>query len=149
MDNLAAPGTPAMNGMASDSRSLDSLRALANKDPAKAVHQVATQFEAMFMQMVLKSMREASPKSGLLDSQEQETYTGMLDQQLAQKLAGGGTGLAKVIERQLSQNLPTSPGSAAAAGTGVARGPQAPGAATANGSLIHQIQASRGIGGTK
>jgi peptidoglycan hydrolase FlgJ len=70
---------------------------------------VATQFEAMFMQMVLKSMRDASPKSGLLDSSEQQTYTGMLDEQLAQKIAAGGTGLGDVIARQLSRNLPHAP----------------------------------------
>ena len=38
----------------------------------------------MFMQMVLKSMREATPKSGLLDSNASELYTGMLDQQTGQ-----------------------------------------------------------------
>ncbi|SPE19388.1 Flagellar rod assembly protein/muramidase FlgJ (fragment) [Burkholderiales bacterium] len=96
----------ALNGVAEDSRSLDKLRQLANKDPAKAVKQVATQFEALFMQMVLKSMRDATPKSGLLDSSDQQMYTSMLDEQLAQKIATGGTGLADVIARQLSRNLP-------------------------------------------
>ena len=113
----------AANGMAADSHSLDQLRMLANKDPAKAVKQVATQFEALFMQMVLKSMREASPKSGLLDSSEQQTYTGMLDEQLAQKIAAGGTGLGEVIARQLSRNLPRSAGSGPAAAQ---TGPSAP-----------------------
>ncbi len=108
-------GSPAVNlqassaahGVAADSHSLDQLRQLANQDPSKAVKQVATQFEALFMQMVLKSMREATPKSGLLDSSEQQTYNGMLDEQLAQKIAAGGTGLAEVIARQLSRNLST------------------------------------------
>ncbi len=100
----------AFNGLAADSRSLDQLRSAANQDPAKAIKQVATQFEALFMQMVLKSMREATPKSGMLDSNEQQTYTSMLDEQLAQKIAAGGTGLADVIARQLSRNLPTPAG---------------------------------------
>ena len=52
----------------------------------------------------------AAPKSGMLDSNEQQTYTGMLDDQLAQKIAAGGTGLADVIARQLSRNLPTPAG---------------------------------------
>lgn len=98
-----------LHGVAADSRSLDQLRQLANRDPAKAVKQVATQFEALFMQMVIKSMREASPKSGLLDSSDQQMYTSMLDEQLAQKIAAGGTGLADVIARQLSRNLPLQP----------------------------------------
>jgi flagellar protein FlgJ len=104
-----------LNGLAADSRSLDQLRRAATADPAKAVKQVATQFEALFMQMVLKSMREATPKSGMLDSNEQQTYTSMLDEQLAQKIAAGGTGLADVIARQLSRNLP---GAGAATGDG-------------------------------
>jgi len=108
----------ALDGLAADSRSLDKLRSVANQDPAKAVKQVATQFEALFMQMVLKSMREATPKSGLLDSNEQQTYNSMLDEQLAQKIAGG-TGLADVIARQLSRNLP----SAANPATGAAATP--------------------------
>jgi len=97
-----------LSGVAADSRTLDQLRQLANRDPARAVKQVATQFEALFMQMVLKSMREATVKSGLLDSPDQQLYTGMLDEQLAQKIAAGGTGLAEVIARQLSRNLPAA-----------------------------------------
>jgi len=97
-----------LTSVAADSRSLDQLRQLANRDPAKAVKQVATQFEALFMHMVLKSMRDATMKSGLLDSSDQQLYTSMLDEQLAQKIAAGGTGLSDLIARQLSRNLPQS-----------------------------------------
>jgi len=103
---LTLQAAGAADGLASDSRALDKLRLTASTDPAKAVKQVATQFEALFMQMVLKSMRDASPKSGMLDSSDQQMYTSMLDEQLAQKIASGGTGLADVIARQLSRNLP-------------------------------------------
>jgi len=105
---LDAQAGKELGGVAADSRSLDQLRQLANRDPTKAVKQVATQFEALFMQMVLKSMRDATMKSGLLDSSDQQLYTSMLDEQLAQKIAAGGTGLADVIARQLSRNLPQS-----------------------------------------
>jgi len=105
---LDAKAGKELGGVAADSRSLDQLRQLANRDPSKAVKQVATQFEALFMQMVLKSMRDATMKSGLLDSSDQQLYTSMLDEQLAQKIAAGGTGLADVIARQLSRNLPQS-----------------------------------------
>jgi peptidoglycan hydrolase FlgJ len=94
------------SGLASDSRSLDQLKRAARDDPRQAVKKVATQFEALFMQMVLKSMREATPHAGLLDSQEQDMYRGMLDQQVAQQIAGKGTGLAELIARQLARNLP-------------------------------------------
>jgi flagellar protein FlgJ len=119
---LDAQAGATLNGLAADSRSLDQLRRAATADPAKAVKQVATQFEALFMQMVLKSMREATPKSGMLDSNEQQTYTSMLDEQLAQKIAAGGTGLADVIARQLSRNLPGAAG-AGASETAAAAGP--------------------------
>jgi len=97
----ALPADPSSSGLAADSRSLDALRRAASADPAKAVRQVATQFEALFLQSVLKSMRDATPKSGLLDSDEQQLGQELLDQQLAQKIAAGGTGLADVIVRQL------------------------------------------------
>jgi flagellar protein FlgJ len=120
---LSAQTGTALDGLAADSRSLDQLRRAANQDPAKAVKQVATQFEALFMQMVLKSMREATPKSGMLDSNEQQTYTSMLDEQLAQKIAAGGTGLADVIARQLGRNLPTPAQAGDAASTVAAAAP--------------------------
>ena len=143
----------AFNGLAADSRSLDQLRSAANQDPAKAIKQVATQFEALFMQMVLKSMREATPKSGMLDSNEQQTYTSMLDEQLAQKIAAGGTGLADVIARQLSRNLPTSAGAApAAAGTpaatpAAARTTALAGAAVAGTAVAPALPAPQALAG--
>lgn len=94
-----------VGALASDSRSLDALRQAATRDPKSAAHQVAVQFEALFVQQVLKGMRAASPQSGLFDSDEQKTYREMLDQQLAQKIASGGTGLASVIERQIQNSL--------------------------------------------
>jgi flagellar protein FlgJ len=118
----------AVGGLAADSHSLDKLRHAADQDPAKAVKEVSKQFEALFMQQVLKSMRAASPKGGMFDSNEQDTYTSMLDEQLAQKIAQGGTGLASVIERQLSRNLPQA--AASLSGTGKAADGSAHGSQT-------------------
>src|SRR5215469_13046268 len=101
------------NGLAADSRALDQLKRAARDDPRQAVKKVAAQFEALFMQMVLKSMRDATPRSGLLDSQEQDVYRGMLDQQIAQQIASKGTGLSEVIARQLQRNLPGATGASA------------------------------------
>ena len=98
-----------------DARALEALKRDAGRDPRAAIGKAAQQFEALFMQMVLKSMREATPKSGLLDSAAGELYTGMLDQQLAGKVAAGGTGLADMIVRQLTRHLRPA---AAAAGEG-------------------------------
>lgn len=73
-------------------------------DPA-ANKVVAKQFEALFLQMVLKSMREATPREGLFDSEQTRMYESLLDQQLGQALGGSnrGTGLAAMIEAQLSR----------------------------------------------
>ena len=98
-------------GLAADGRSLDQLKRTASRDPKAALKAAAQQFEALFLQMVLKSMRDATPKSGLLDSDSQQTYTGMLDQQLATKISKSGTGLADVIAKQLGRYL-VSPNSA-------------------------------------
>lgn len=96
----------AAGALAADSRSLDALRREARTDPKAAAKKAATQFEALFMQMVLKSMRDATPKSGLLGGDSaHDTYTAMLDQQLATKMAASGTGLADTIARQLTRHL--------------------------------------------
>ena len=72
-------------------------------DPA-ANKVVAKQFEALFLQMVLKSMRDATPSEGLFDSEQTRMYESLLDQQLGQALGGStrGTGLAAMIEAQLA-----------------------------------------------
>jgi flagellar protein FlgJ len=105
-------------GLAADARSLDSLKRTAGRDPKAALKGAAQQFEALFLQMVLKSMRDAIPKSGLLDSNSEQTYTGMLDQQLATRISGSGTGLAGVIAKQLGRYMvapPTADGKPATA----------------------------------
>ncbi len=100
----------ASNRLAIDTNSLGDLRSQANKDPKAALHRVAQQFEALFLQMVLKSMRDATPQDGLMDSEQTRLYTSMLDQQLAQKFSTSGQlGFAKLIEKQLGANMPTNP----------------------------------------
>ncbi|MBI5109129.1 MAG: flagellar assembly peptidoglycan hydrolase FlgJ [Rhodocyclales bacterium] len=79
-------------------------------DPA-AAKEVARQFEALFMQMVLKSMRDAVPREGLFDSQASRLYESLHDQQLSLQLGGGrGLGLAAMIEKQLTREIsPATP----------------------------------------
>lgn len=119
--------------LAADGRSLDALKRDAQRDPQGAVRQAAQQFEALFMQMVLKSMREATPKSGLFDSPANDLYTGMLDQQMATKMSQSGTGLADVIVRQLTRHMapPVAPGAAASAQAATPAAPTASPAAPA------------------
>lgn len=79
------------------------LRAQAAGDGKSALPQVARQFEAIFTQMMLKSMREASPGGGIGDSEQGNAYRDLFDHQLSLSLSNGGHGLgiAQMLMRQL------------------------------------------------
>lgn len=99
----------ALNTLAADVRGLDVLRRASRDNSPEALKAAARQFEAMFLQVVIKSMREASQGDELFGGQESRMYQDMLDQQWAQVIAeGGGTGLARVLEQQLSAGFRTT-----------------------------------------
>ena len=131
MKPLSLDSARATGDLAVDGRVLDALRRDAGRDPRAAIGKAAQQFEALFMQMVLKSMREATPKSGLLDSSAGELYTGMLDQQLAGKVAASGTGLADMIVKQLSRHIRPAADTVGQGAPGTSAGPMPPLAAGA------------------
>lgn len=90
-----------------DAQSLNELKAKAGKDPAANIRPVARQVEGMFVQMMLKSMREALPKDGLFSSEQTRLYTSMYDQQIAQQMtAGKGLGLAEMMVKQMTPEQP-------------------------------------------
>ena len=86
-----------------DVQGVDALRRTVRSSPQEGMKQASKQFEVMFMQMVLKSMREATPSDGMFGSQQEKMYTSMLDQQLAQNLSGRGLGLAEAMFAQLNR----------------------------------------------
>ena len=87
-----------------DMGALADLRTRAQSNPNDAIDEVAQQFEALFIQMMLKSMRDAVEEGGLFDSHQLETYEQMADQQLALDMASdGGIGLADAMIIQLSR----------------------------------------------
>ncbi len=88
--------------LALDTKSLGDLRQSAKAGKPEALKEAAQQFEALFINMMMKSMRDATPQEGMLDNQHTKTFTTMLDQQLSQNLAKRGMGLADVLVRQLS-----------------------------------------------
>ena len=92
-------------GLAADARSLDALKLAANGNDPKAVREAAKQFESLFMRELIKSMREATMKSGLLDSDGEKLGTDLLDQQFAVQLSGLPGGLTDAITRQLTQQM--------------------------------------------
>ena len=92
-----------MTSAVTDFTQYTSLRKAAGENDPAALREVANQFEALFLQTMLKSMRDASLGDPLFgDSEQQEMYQGMMDQQLAVEMASGkGVGLADMLVRQL------------------------------------------------
>ena len=90
--------------LAFDAKGLDELRQTVRSNSPESLKAAATQFEALFMSMMLKSMRQAGGQDGMFDSEQSRMYTSMLDQQLSQKMASRGIGLADAMVRQMSNN---------------------------------------------
>ena len=96
MANVALPTN------AVDLEGLDALRRRAHRDDPSALADVAVQFEALFIGMMLESARSASLGGGLFDGAETEQYLALMDRQVALELArSGGFGFGKMLEQQL------------------------------------------------
>lgn len=97
----------------SDFQSLNELKLQAQQDQEKALPAVAKQFEGIFLQAMLKSMRAGShflDESSPFSSEHQGTFQEMLDGQYAQSISGSrGVGLAEMLAKQLQRNVPTTP----------------------------------------
>jgi peptidoglycan hydrolase FlgJ len=102
--NTAAPGVLDQR-LSLDVQGVDALRRTVRSLPQEGMKQASKQFEVMFLQMMLKSMREATPSEGMFSSSQEKTYTAMLDQQLSQNLSGRGLGLAEAMLTQLSRAM--------------------------------------------
>lgn len=100
----AKVSTDLSNKFALDVKDMGSLKQSARANDPAALKTAATQFEAMFVNMMMKSMREATPQDGLMDSQTTKTFTSMLDQQTSQNIAKRGIGLSDMLVRQLSRS---------------------------------------------
>ena len=95
------------NDLAIDVQGVTKLRTMAKQNSAAALKETSKQFEALFINMMLKSMRQATPDGGLFDSHERPIYTSMLDQQLSQNLAQKGIGLSDMLVAQLIKADPS------------------------------------------
>ncbi|MEQ1804936.1 MAG: flagellar assembly peptidoglycan hydrolase FlgJ [Burkholderiaceae bacterium] len=116
-------------GLAADGRGVDALRATAARDPKAAIKEAAKQFEGLFMRELMKSMRQATQSSGLLDNSTTELGTEMLDTQFAQQMTGLRGGLSEAIARHLERQMGIAPGATDDA-AGSEAGPAAPASAT-------------------
>ncbi|MBW8468975.1 MAG: flagellar assembly peptidoglycan hydrolase FlgJ [Thiobacillus sp.] len=137
--------TPGLSNqrLASDPGSLNALKFSAGQEGDKgkaALKETAKQFEALFMRELIKSMREATMKSGLLEGEGGNLGNDLLDQQFAVQLSGMPGGLSGAIERQLSRQMaPAEPAAAADAAKAAPVANAAPMASTV----------SRASGGTR
>jgi len=103
-------GLGSSRGLAVDARSLDAVRARATTDPKGAVREAARQFEALFMNELMKSMRATVMDSGAQDNAADSLGSDMLDKQYAQQLTGMKGGLSEAIMRQLDRQMGLTPG---------------------------------------
>ena len=88
-----------------DSTALSQLREDAKVDPNAKAEEVSRQFEALFVNMLLKSMRKATQRSDLFNSEATKSFESMFDQEIANKVSyADGIGLADTIKRQLFPN---------------------------------------------
>lgn len=92
-------------GLAIDPAALQAMKTQSRNAPDAALKSVAKQFEGVFLNMMLKSMRDTVPQEGLGNSQQTKMFQGMLDEQYASALSQGrGLGLADMIVRQFKSN---------------------------------------------
>jgi len=89
-----------------DLTSLQNIRSQSKNDEQGALRQAAEQFEAIFMNMLLSSMRKANQAfevEGMMNSQTTKFYQDMQDSQMATELAKNGSlGLADLLVQQFS-----------------------------------------------
>ena len=75
------------------------------EDRQLSLKKAVSEFESLLIYQMLKTMREAIPKSGFLgNSREDEIYQAMRDQEVARSIASkGGIGLTAILMKQLRQ----------------------------------------------
>ena len=101
---MDAINTPAPSSYL-DFDGLGQLKGQARLDAKSAIKQTAQQFEALFLQMMMKSMRESIVKSELSESNTMETFEGMCDKEVSVQLAKKNSlGLADMLVKNLEQN---------------------------------------------
>ncbi|MCK5091573.1 MAG: flagellar assembly peptidoglycan hydrolase FlgJ [Gammaproteobacteria bacterium] len=90
------------SGVYTDFQGLARLRAKAANQSPDALRETAAQFEAIFVQMMLKTMRDASFGGGLMDSKQSDFYREIYDKQIAMDISSkGGLGLGDMLVQQL------------------------------------------------
>ena len=103
-DSLDSLGT-ATPQSALDFAGLGALRGKAQQKSDKATRETATQFEAMFIQEMLKSMRATVEKNELMGSDTEDQFQDMYDRELSMQMAKRGSfGVADMIVKAVERN---------------------------------------------
>jgi len=110
-------------GSSLDFQGLGELRGQAQRDQRGALRETARQFEAMFIQTIMATMREAGFKSDLVESSAMETFQTMHDKEIALSMTRrGGLGFADMLVDQMERNKMV-PAAEALANRGALGGP--------------------------
>jgi flagellar protein FlgJ len=106
--------------LAADTQSLGNLKLAAGTNSPSAIKETAKQFESLFMRELIKSMRDATVKSGMLDNAGSDLGTDLLDQQFSVQMSGQPGGLSDLIAAQLTRQAgpATPPASTTSTSTG-------------------------------
>jgi len=113
LTNAMPPSAAAVTGSYMDFGGLGKLKGQARTDAKAATRETAQQFEAMFLQMMMKSMRDAVPKSGLNESQAEETFQGMFDKEVSLAMAKRSTlGIADLLMKHMPDPNSAQPSTA-------------------------------------
>jgi len=99
---LPAASAADVTGSYLDFGGLGKLKGQARTDAKSATRETAQQFEAMFLQMMMKSMRDASPKSDLVESPGKDTFEAMFDKEVSVSMAKRNTlGIADLLVKHM------------------------------------------------
>jgi flagellar protein FlgJ len=117
ISNNALPPAAAnadVTGSYLDFGGLGKLKGMAHGDAKAATRETAQQFEAMFLQMMMKSMRDATPKSDLVESAGKDTFESMFDKEVSVAMAKRGSlGLADMLVKNMPDTTAQQPSTAA------------------------------------
>lgn len=105
----ALTATEVQKNQAEDSNFQAKLEAVMSDKDKSRLKEVCQDFESVFLNMMLQSMRATVPKSDFLGrSSGKEIFESLLDQETSKNMAkAGGVGLAEILYKQLnSDNAP-------------------------------------------
>ncbi len=109
-----APASTGVTGSYLDFGGLGKLKGQARTDAKSATRETAQQFEAMFLQMMMKTMRDASPKSDLVESAGKDTFEAMFDKEVSMSMAKrNALGLADMLVKHMPDTTTPQPSTAA------------------------------------